>query len=32
VTTGGSEVPEPWTIALLLGGLALMGVALRKRN
>ena len=31
-TTGGSEVPEPRTIALLLGGLALMGLALRKHN
>lgn len=27
-----TEVPEPWTIALMLGGLALMGVVLRKRN
>ena len=30
--TAGSEVPEPRTFALLLGGLALMGLALRKRN
>lgn len=29
---GASEVPEPRTFALLLGGLALMGLALRKRN
>jgi len=27
-----TEVPEPWTIALMLGGLALMGVVLRKRS
>jgi hypothetical protein len=27
-----TEVPEPQTIALLLGGLALMGAVLRKRN
>lgn len=27
-----NEVPEPQTIALLLGGLALMGAALRKRG
>jgi hypothetical protein len=29
---GSNEVPEPQTIALLLGGLALMGAALRKRG
>jgi hypothetical protein len=27
-----TEVPEPWTIALMLGGLALMGVVQRKRS
>jgi hypothetical protein len=27
-----TEVPEPQTIALMLAGLALMGLALRKRN
>jgi hypothetical protein len=31
-TIGASEVPEPRTFALLLAGLALMGLALRKRN
>jgi hypothetical protein len=31
-TIDASDVPEPQTIALLLGGLALMGLALRKRN
>ena len=29
---GSNEVPEPQSIALLLGGLALMGAALRKRG
>lgn len=29
---GNNEVPEPYSIALLLGGLALMGVVLRKRG
>ncbi|MET0981172.1 MAG: PEP-CTERM sorting domain-containing protein, partial [Telluria sp.] len=29
---GSNEVPEPQSIALLLGGLALMGGALRKRG